>query len=153
MPRARLTRGAACLAVATLALAPLVACSGDGTGPSDRDLVGVWGALRFEYTSAAQPPLSRDIVQDDGASYTIDFTLEGTYTTRLSEQSGTTRDAGTFDIRGSTLVLVSNDGPRVEYEQSLENGFMTLRRQDAAFDFDSDGTPEPASLFIRLQHF
>lgn len=54
-------------------------------------------------------------------------------------------DLGTFSAEGTTLTLAG-----IPYEASVNGDRLTLVNTNAQFDFDGDGSIEPATLSITL---
>jgi hypothetical protein len=59
-------------------------------------------------------------------------------------QGGTDSDSGTLSVDGSTLTV---GGETFEAERS---GDVLILTGDGEWDFDEDGTDDPATLTIRL---
>ena len=138
---------------AVLTALPLVAYGcGDPAGPTEDELIGVWIALEYEYTSQADTTRSIDLVQEAGATYTIELITGGSYRWRLNTPTGgTLRGTGTYDVDGDRLRLTPADGGDVVVYSLRFNGiYMRLSREDAEYDFDGDGTAEPADFRLLL---
>ena len=139
-----------CAMLAALPLA--VAGCGDPAGPTEDELIGVWIALEYEYTSQTDMSRSIDLVQEAGATYTIELITGGGYRWRLNTPSaGTLRGTGTYDVDGDQLRLTPADGGDVMVYRLRFNGiYLRLLREDAEYDFDGDGTAEPANFRLLL---
>lgn len=130
-------------------LAALTGC-GDGTGPTTQELLGIWGAVEYAYTSRADPGITEDLL-DLGATYSITLIHGGTYEWRLSLAGMTETGSGTFDVRGSRLTLTPDVGGPVVYTFTFDQIFLTLFNDDESYDFGAG--EEPASLRIQLDRF
>ena len=60
-------------------------------------------------------------------------------------QGNSSSDGETFTAEGRTLTLGG-----VAYDASLDGNRLTLANDNAQFDFDSDGSDDPAMLGITL---
>ena len=126
------------------AMVVAVAACGDSTGITVEDLVGTWEATEIVFTNSANPSESVDVV-DLGASLTVTINSAGTVSTVFDDgQGGTDSDSGTLSVDGSTLTI---GGETFEAERS---GDVLILTGEDQWDFDEDGTEEPATLTIRL---
>lgn len=140
--------------VGTLVLAAaLSACSTDGTGPTAEELLGVWGAVEYVYSSQADTTAKVDLLTELGATYSLQLISGGSYETVLHLPEGTARETGTFDVRGDRLTLTPDGGAPTSYRFTFDQVFLRLTDPDAVYDVDGDGTAEPATLRLRLDRF
>jgi hypothetical protein len=131
------------LAAGAMALA-VAACS-DSTGITVEDLVGTWEATEIVFTSTADPSESVDAI-DLGASLTVTINSAGTVTTVFDNgQGGTDTDSGTLSVDGSTLTIGSDT-----FEAERSGDVLTLTGA-VDFDFDEDGSDDPATVVVRLE--
>lgn len=149
--------GRAVVALVALAAAGLVAglpgCSDDGSGPDARELLGIWGAVSYEYTSDADPAQTYDLI-DEGGSYTLELVVGGTYGWTLNTLQGATTGHGSFTVSAGRLTLTPDGGgASTVYSLAFNEVFLTLRNTDAAWDFDGDGAGESAELVLVLDRF
>ena len=132
------------LAAGAMALA-VAACSDDSTGITVEDLVGTWEATEIVFTSTADPSESVDAV-DFGVSLTVTITSDGTVTSVFDDgQGGTDTDSGTLSVDGSTLTIGSDS-----FEAERSGDVLTLTGA-VGFDFDEDGSDDPATVVVRLE--
>lgn len=131
------------LAAGAMALA-VAACS-DSTGITVEDLVGTWEATEIVFTSTADPSESVDAI-DLEASLTVTINSAGTVTTVFDNgQGGTDTDSGTLSVDGSTLTIGSDT-----FEAERSGDVLTLTGA-VDFDFDEDGSDDPATVVVRLE--
>lgn len=131
-------------------LATLAGC-GDGTGPTSEELLGIWGAVEYEYTSDSDPEVTEDLINDLGATYSITLKYGGTYDWRLSVPGSTETGSGSFDVSGNRLTLTPDAGGPVVYTFTFDQIFLTLFNDDESYDFGAG--EEQASLRIQLDRF
>ena len=141
------------LLVAVLtALPATTAGCGDPSGPTADELIGVWNGLEYEFTSQADPSRSIDLVQEAGATYTIEFMTGGRYRWRLNTPTNGTRlGTGAYQVEGDRLQLdPADEAGLLTYRLQFNGIYLRLRREDAEYDFDGDGTLEPATFRLLL---
>lgn len=136
-------RRARVLALGTL-VAAATAC-GDSTGITVEDLVGTWEASEILFTNAANSSQRVDLI-DLGASLTVTVNASGTVSTLFNDgQGGTDSDAGTLGTDATTLTIGSET-----YQAERSGDELTLSDATSEYDFDEDGTDDPATLVIVL---
>jgi len=139
--------------LAPLALASLVSgtggCGGDdSTGPlADPDfMVGEWMAESMVVTSKANPEVSSDITEL-GATFTLSVQPSGRYTAILAGFGRSSSESGTLTMEGQEVVfmrqLPTPGDSRARWERA---GSTVTISGDTDFDFNGDGTAEPATL-------
>lgn len=118
---------------------------GDATGLTAEDLEGTWNATQIVYTNQANASESVDIVPL-GGSFTMTVTSDGSVSTVFDDGEGSTNsNSGTFSSTQATLTVAG------EVFQAVRSGDqLTLTNSDSAYDFDDDGSDDPATLVIRL---
>ncbi len=135
------------------------ACGGgDGTGPGDggsdpalAPFVGDWQALAMVLTNKANPSVAPDLIQL-GAQFTINVQPSGQYTAILLYMQASSTEIGRLSVAGSTVVL-ERTFPSAETSSAtfqFTDGHLILDG-DSEFDFNLDGTPEPAQAHIVLE--
>lgn len=132
-------------ALALVGLAGVLACS-DAVAPED--IAGDWTATSFVFTSVADPDESVDII-DAGGSLSTTFEADGDYAITYSFAGSTDTDGGTYTIDGDHITLDDGTDP-ISGTIELSGDTMTLRLTGAEFDFDDDGTDDPATVLIVL---
>ena len=131
-------------------MAGLAGCD-DGTGTTAQELLGLWGGVEYEYTRDADPGTTVDIVNDLGGTYSITLISGGTYSWQLLVSGTNTTGTGTFEVSGNRLTLTPTGGSPTTYTFTFDEIFLTLRNEEASYDFGSG--EEPASLRILLDRF
>ena len=141
--------------VAVLAVAAVAAC-GDSTGVGDVaevvDLAGTWNATVVEFTNQANTAEKIDLVAE-GATLVLTILANGDYTLTIDEpMEAQAVEHGTLAISGNTLTLSeTGQGSADDFTLNLSGNTLTLTTDDDAFDFDDDGTDEPASVRLVFQ--
>ncbi|HWP38708.1 MAG TPA: hypothetical protein VNL18_14275 [Gemmatimonadales bacterium] len=127
-----------------------LAC-GDTTGVSTDSLVGTWNATKFEFSNPANSAQKADLVAL-GGSFTLTIAASGSYTATFQEPGGAAETVtGTISVQGDTLtVSESGQGSPTRFRASRSGNTLTLDSSDEEFDFDDNGTEEPARLVIVL---
>ncbi len=119
------------------------ACGDDGTGLEAEDLQGTWTATVYEFTDNANAQNVVDVIQRDGATFTLTVDGEGTASTLFDDGvGGSSSDSGTLNSEGTILTLAG-----VPYSASREGDVLTLVDPEAQFDF-GDGSSVAATLRI-----
>ena len=141
-----------------LALAGVVvlaaACSKKDTvvapDPSVAPLVGTWAATSVVVTSVANPDISPDIIEL-GATFSLDIQPSGQYTAILLYEGLSQTEIGQISVSGNVLTLTTSY-PEVTTSTALfvlEGDHLTMDG-DTEFDFNLDGTSEPALAHFEL---
>lgn len=139
--------------VAVVAAWVLAGCGGTGTtdvDPAVAPFVGDWAATKLVLTSVANPDVSPDLIEL-GAEFKLNVQPSGQYTAILIYAQQTSTEIGTLSVAGNTVTL-SRDFP----SPSTTTGVYTLSGNsltldgDTEFDFNLDGTPEPATVHFSL---
>ena len=139
-------------AVAGLLVLSTSGCD-DPTRVTAADLHGLWGAVAMVYTSAANPAVASDLLEE-GATYSIELVSDGTYGSQLSRPSvPAISESGTYDVRGGRLILSPTGGGERTLSLEFNRSLLTAREASTEWDFDGDGVPEPASLEMVLDRF
>lgn len=126
--------------------AALATACGDSTGITVEDLVGTWSATLIEYTDNATGTLQVNLIAEDGASLVMTVTADGTASTVFNDGlGGTSSDSGTLSSSGTTLTI---SGETFQAERSGD--VLTLTDETNEYDFDENGSDDPATLVIRM---
>lgn len=126
-------------------------CSDDPSEPKASDLWGLWAAVEMVYTSQADASVEADLVGAEGATYTIELRSDGTFASLLSLLShGSVEESGSYEVRGGRLILDPASSERRTLELDFNRSLLTAREADTSWDFDADGTAEPATLHLLL---
>ena len=127
------TVGIAAMMTAVLAL---VGC-GDSTGLDAEDLQGSWVATVYEYTDSANSQNVVDIIQRDGASFTLDVDEAGNAATVFIDGLGSTSsDTGMLNSTSTMLTLGG-----ITFDAVRDSDVLTLTYDNSSFDFGSGAVP------------
>ena len=130
----------------SLALAVVTAgCGDDGTGLEAVNLQGTWIASVYEFTDNANAQDVVDIIQRDGASFTLSVDAAGIASTLLDDGVGSTSsDSGTLNSSGTLLTLAG-----AAFDASRNGNVLTLTNPTSQFDFGT-GSSVAATLHVVL---
>lgn len=144
-----------------LSAAFLAAC-GDSSGPSNaipEELAGSWEALQaclpecgFTLQRVGVPGDSVNFVASlPGAIFLLDMTRSGGFDLRAPTAGVTIR--GTVRAEGSMLILRDDAGTQDTADWSISNEYLQLQFRGVTeeFDFDADGTGDPATVRARFR--
>ena len=121
----------------------LTGCSDDGTGLEAVDLQGTWNATVYEYTDNANSSNVVDIIQRDGASFSLTVDASGSASTLFDDGLGDNNsDSGNLNSAGTTLTLAG-----VAFDAVRNGNVLTLTNANRQFDFGS-GSSVSATLMI-----
>ena len=131
----------------SLAIAGVFAIGcGESTGVTVQDLVGDWNATQYQYTDNANPAQQVDVI-GQGASFSLSVAADGSASTLFDDgQGGTSSDSGVLDPDGTVLTLAGT-----AFEANRSGDVLTLTDATNAYDFDDNGSDEPATLVIIMQ--
>jgi hypothetical protein len=120
------------------------------TGIIQEELLGKWNAVTFEYVNrrdSAQVVSFFDIFQDFSFSLTIN--ADGSYTAVTWVQGKVSQtDRGRLTVSGNHMTLDPENQSAFTLEYSLTENTLFLISTDEKYDFDHDGTGDPA--FLRM---
>jgi hypothetical protein len=137
-----------------LLIITLTSCGGDGGVGPDATLaqfVGDWDASRFVVKSKANPEIDPDLIADLGAEFSVNVQPSGQYTAILVYQGFPITEIGTLEIEGSDLIFhVDFPEPKTTRSRFTFAGPRVTLVGDTEFDYNFDGTPEPAEATIEL---
>jgi hypothetical protein len=132
-------------------VAPLVgglalACGSDVV---EDDLIGTWNATEFVFSNFEDPVTDFDVIAM-GGDLSVVIRADGTYTLTLSQPLAEPEVIeGDWVLNGDVLTL--DEGvDAVAFEISLNGDTLTLHSEDVEFDFDDDGTDDPAQVDVTL---
>ncbi len=136
-----------------LALLPIlaIACK-DSTGITIETLTGTWNATQFQFTNMGDPTETVDIIAF-GTAFTIVVAAGGDYVATFREPGELPEsEQGTISVVGDVITISeSGQGSPTPFSAVRNGDTLTLTNTDEEFDFDEDGTEEPASLRIVLR--
>ncbi len=133
----------------TLALALVVstACS-ESLAPDD--IVGTYDATTMVFTSVADPNTTADVLAM-GYTFTIQFNANGTLSTAFTLGGSTDTDSGTYMIDGSNFTLTIGGDPSTGTISKSGDRLTIMLMTGVEFDFNDDGTDEPATLRLVVE--
>ena len=142
----------ATLSLLALATPALIGC-GDATGLDPVELAGTWNAIEYRLTNPANTAQSVELIAA-GGSLTLVIRADSTYTATIQEPGGAPdTQSGTVEIRGDTLTISeSGQGSPTPFMARRSGDTLTMTTSDEEYDFDQDGTDDPADLrmvFVR----
>ena len=137
---------------AILLASVLAGCGSESLGPDEAvaPLVGVWDATGLVLTSVANPQVKPNLIAL-GASFRLNIQPSGQYTAiLLYAQQGST-EIGTLSVSGNAITMRREFPSRSTSAAvfALAGDRMTMDG-DSEFDFNLDGTPEPALAHFEL---
>jgi hypothetical protein len=145
------------ICVAAFLAALVIGCGKDDKNPTApkeitiADLAGTWTATKMEYTNKANNSQKVDLVQL-GVGMKLTINSSGRYTATLTISGlGELTTAGTITLQGGNLIL--DDDEEAENQTvafTLSGNTLTLTGDDE-FDFNDDGTDEPAAVVMVFQ--
>ena len=142
--------GAMVLAVA------LSSCGGDDAlapDPSLARFVGDWRATSLVIASPLAPDLSVDLIEL-GASFDLNIQPSGYYTAILVFAGQAQTEMGLISLSGPSAVILDRQFPTPSRDIStfvFEGPDRLILDGDTEFDFNLDGTSEPATAHFDLQ--
>ncbi len=126
-----------------------IACD-DPIGVEPSDIAGTWNALTYGFINKADLDDTVELISM-GASLTVTFTSEGNFTWDFRDVDGAVEArSGTFTVDGAIITLLETGQDPDPFLAVREDDSMTLRTGNREFDFDEDGTDDPAELHTFL---
>ena len=126
-------------------LLTLGACGDDGTSLDAVGMEGTWNATVIEFTDNADSQNVVDLIQRDGATFTLVVDATGTASSTFDDGvGGTSSDSGTLNSAATTLTL----GGQI-FDATRNGDALTLVDPDELFDFGS-GSDVSATLRMVL---
>lgn len=116
------------------------------TGVLVNDVAGAWQATVFRYTSTAYPNATVDLVGDKSYSIRLVVGLDSRFYL-VVEPGGWTSTTDALLLEGDQMLTRNDDASAFVF--SLKGGTWSFTGLDA-YDFDGDGTKEPATLEVSL---
>lgn len=145
--------GAGRLALA-LVIVLAAACGGEDpvvVDPLVSPLVGDWTATAMVITSVANPDVAPELI-GLGASFTLNVQPSGQYTAILIYAEQASTEIGFLSVSGNVVTMTHSfpDTKTTSATYVLAGNRLTLDG-DTDFDFNLDGTPEPALAHFELE--
>lgn len=134
----------------------MAGCSGGdgGTDPNpvaENFLAGEWIATLMRATSLANPAIRADIIAS-GGEFTLSVQPSGRYTAILVAFGQSSSESGTLSIVGNEVVFNRTfPSARVSRASWTRSGTSVTLIGPTEFDFNLDGTAEPATLETVLE--
>jgi hypothetical protein len=144
----RMVPGAVLLLAAVLA----AACSNKGVtaDPAVAPFVGDWAADSLVLTSEADPQIAPDLIAL-GATFTLNVQPSGQYTAILLYSGQSQTEIGKVEVSGQTVTLRRTyPSASITAGTYSFNGDHLVIDGETQFDFNLDGTLEPALLLLDL---
>jgi hypothetical protein len=146
--------------MAILALLLVLSACG-GSSPSDvatpdpavAPFVGDWNATEFEVTSLANDSISFDLIEATGL-FTLNVQPSGAYTATLfipDEMQQPAVENGTMSVIGDAVRLSPNQGASATSAYEFDGPDILILDGPTEFDFNFDGSFEPATLHAVLE--
>ncbi|UCG75814.1 MAG: hypothetical protein JSV95_00315 [Gemmatimonadota bacterium] len=117
------------------------------------EISGEWRATDFVVTNPSDPTQSFDALAE-GFSLFLRFSIDGDFQSIIQYPGVPDAvDTGTYEIVDDFILVVPDVPPpdtvhfAYEFQTSKTAFSLTLLSDDWTFDFDGDGTEEPALLF------
>ena len=127
-------------------------------GPNDEltyeDLEGTWVLLSLIFISDANASTTFDF-RAAGGSGSLRFEPDSSFLLILVPDPGSPTDSvtGPVALEGSTVILTDSSDPDLPLlSGTLEGSQLVLETENAEYDFNGDGTDEPAhvsTVFVR----
>ena len=145
--------GAGRLALA-LVVVLATACGGEDpvvVDPLVSPLVGDWSATAMVVTSVANPDVAPELIAL-GASFTLNVQSSGQYTAILIYAQQASTEIGFLSVSGNVVTMTHSfpDTKTTSATYVLAGNRLTLDG-DTDFDFNLDGTSEPAVAHFELE--
>ncbi len=128
-------------------IALLTACGDDSTDPNDSNnfdaFVGTWNCTEYKYISNANASLVYDFLVETGATITFRIESNGNYTASITLPG--------FPPQTFSGNLNSDENGDIELDSdpdiqvTINNNTLTIVDPNESWDFDNDGTNEPAT--------
>ncbi len=134
----------------------LFSCGGDDpleADPSLAPFVGDWSATSLVLASPVAPDLSVDLIEL-GSSFDLNIQPSGHYTAILVFAGQAQTEIGQISLSGSSAVILDRQFPTPSRDIStfvFEGPDRLILDGDTEFDFNLDGTTEPALAHFDLQ--
>ncbi len=126
------------------------ACGGGTSSPSTQSFAGTWNASKYELVSTSSPATSVNLAAQ-GVSASLVLNADNTFRTTLAIPGQPDEvSTGTWSASGDVLTLRQSApfNSTFEFNYVLSGNKLTLTGADSEWDFNADGTPEPAKLNV-----
>ena len=120
-------------------------------GTAGHPLFGGWSATRWQYTSAADPGRTVDVVTDLRGSITLSLAATAFILAFDVAGRGKHSVSGACEVRGEELLLVAEGTGRAERVAFHQTGdTLSLRSDVSGWDFDGQGRDQGAAFVAVL---
>jgi hypothetical protein len=120
-------------------------------GQAGHPLFGGWSATRWQYTSAADPGRTVDVVTDLKGSITLSLAASAFILAFDVAGRGKHSISGACEVRGEELLLVAAGTDRAERVAFHQTGdTLSLRSDESGWDFDGQGRDQGAAFVAVL---
>ncbi|HEX9582170.1 MAG TPA: hypothetical protein VF970_13795 [Gemmatimonadales bacterium] len=127
--------------------AALLGACGGTTEITVENLEGTWDATAYVFTNKANSSQTADIVALFGATLTLMVQADGTTTSTFNNgQGSSSSNSGAFTAAGTALTLAG-----VTYQAALDGDRLTLTFDTGEYDFDNNGSADPATVRVSLE--
>jgi len=139
-----------------IVLAALLSACGDDAIEADPALapfVGDWAATALIVASPVAPDATLELI-GLGSTFTINIQPSGLYTAILVFAGQGQTEIGQVSVSGASTVILDREFPTPSREIStfaFEGPDRFILEGDTEFDFNLDGTPEPALVRFELE--
>jgi hypothetical protein len=144
------------LSLSAIGLAALAGCGdlSEFVKPiTPAEISGEWHATDLVLTSATDPTVSFDAIAE-GLSLFLRFSIDGEYQ-QIIQETGQDDDVevGSYEIVDDFILVELDSAPgdtthfSYEFQTSKTAFSLTLLTDDLDYDFNGDGTDEPALVF------
>jgi hypothetical protein len=127
-----------------------LACGGDDE-PTMESISGTWTITSSEYVNAANSSERVDVIAL-GVTGTVNLNDNGQYAVTI-EEPGIAPETltGTWSYTADTFTLKeTGSSGDWTFDMTIGNDVLTLTGANSEYDFNDDGSPEPAKWNIRL---
>lgn len=121
--------------------------------PAVEPFVGDWDATEFLVTSVADEATFFDLIAATGL-FTLNVQPSGAYTATLfipDEMREPSVESGTMSVVGAAVRLDPTTGPSATSAYQFDGPDVVILDGPTEFDFNFDGTFEPATLHVVLE--
>jgi hypothetical protein len=127
-------------------------CSSGPIGVDADSIAGTWNAVTYAYLESADLDNLVELISQ-GASFTVTFTADGTFVWSFRDPVGVVDSrSGTFTVSPDAVIafLANGEDEPVLFLATREEDRLQLQTGLTEWDFEQDGTPEPAEWRIFL---
>jgi len=134
----------------------MVNCSKNVNEPNNNEnettegIIGDWQGKNFEYANKNDPSQTANLILY-GVNHSMKVNVDSTYSANTVFLSQTITETGTISTRGNQITIYPNDAVARTGTYTLSGDSLSLVIDDQEFDFNQDGSPEPATLSVELQ--